>query len=24
MDWASDSPANINLTIVMDYAILNY
>ena len=24
MDWTSDSPANINLTIVMDYAILNY
>tara|TARA_R110000823_G_scaffold199500_2_gene330593 strand:+ start:57 stop:542 length:486 start_codon:yes stop_codon:yes gene_type:complete len=24
MDWTSDTPANINLTIVMDYAILNY
>ena len=24
MDWSSDSPANISLTIVMDYAILNY
>ena len=24
MDWSSDAPANINLTIVMDYAILNY
>ena len=24
MDWTSDAPANINLTIVMDYAILNY
>ena len=24
MDWTSDTPANISLTIVMDYAILNY
>ena len=24
MDWTSDSPANISMTIVMDYAILNY
>ena len=24
MDWTSDSPANINMTIVMDYCILNY
>ena len=24
MDWTSDTPANINLTIVMDYAILYY
>ena len=24
MDWTSDAPANINMTIVMDYAILNY
>ena len=24
MDWSSDAPANINLTIEMDYAILNY
>ena len=24
MDWTSDSPANIAMTIVMDYAILNY
>ena len=24
MDWSSDSPANISITIVMDYAILNY
>jgi hypothetical protein len=24
MDWSSDTPVNINLTIVMDYAILNY
>ena len=24
MDWSSDAPANINMTIVMDYAILNY
>jgi len=24
MDWTSDTPANINMTIVMDYAILNY
>ena len=24
MDWTSDNPANISLTIVMDYAILNY
>jgi len=24
MDWASDAPANINLMIEMDYAILNY
>jgi hypothetical protein len=24
MDWASDTPANISMTIVMDYAILNY
>ncbi len=23
-DWTSDTPANINLTIRMDYAILNY
>ena len=24
MDWTSDTPANISITIVMDYAILNY
>ena len=24
MDWTSDTPANINMTIVMDYCILNY
>tara|TARA_B110000046_G_scaffold140079_1_gene146616 strand:- start:15 stop:500 length:486 start_codon:yes stop_codon:yes gene_type:complete len=24
MDWSSDTPANINLMIEMDYAILNY
>tara|TARA_R110002167_G_scaffold7501_1_gene35641 strand:- start:13025 stop:13510 length:486 start_codon:yes stop_codon:yes gene_type:complete len=24
MSWDSDSPANISMTIVMDYAILNY
>jgi len=24
MDWTSDTPANISMTIVMDYAILNY
>ena len=24
MDWTSAEPANINITIVMDYAILNY
>ena len=24
MDWSSDTPANISLTIVMDYAILNF
>ena len=24
LDWSSDAPANINLTIEMDYAILNY
>jgi hypothetical protein len=24
MDWTSDTPANISLTISMDYAILNY
>ena len=24
MDWTSDTPANIGITIVMDYAILNY
>ena len=24
MDWSTDTPANINLTIVMDYTILNY
>ena len=24
MDWTSETPANISLTIVMDYAILNY
>ena len=24
MDWTSESPVNISLTIVMDYAILNY
>ena len=24
MDWTSETPANINMTIVMDYAILNY
>ena len=24
MDWTSDSPANISMTIVMDYAILNF
>ena len=24
MDWTSDTPVNISLTIVMDYAILNY
>ena len=23
-DWTSDTPMNINLTIRMDYAILNY
>tara|TARA_R110001606_G_scaffold130354_3_gene265753 strand:- start:18 stop:158 length:141 start_codon:yes stop_codon:yes gene_type:complete len=23
-DWTSDAPMNISLTIVMDYAILNY
>ncbi len=23
-DWASDTPANISITIRMDYAILNY
>ena len=24
MDWTSEAPANISLTIVMDYAILNF
>ena len=24
MDWTSETPANINITVVMDYAILNY
>ena len=24
MDWTSDTPVNISMTIVMDYAILNY
>ena len=24
MDWTSDAPANISMTIVMDYAILNF
>ena len=24
MDWTSATPANINITVVMDYAILNY
>ena len=24
MDWTSDTPANISITIVMDYAILNF
>ena len=24
MDWTSDAPANISMTISMDYAILNY
>ena len=24
MDWTSETPANISMTIVMDYAILNY
>ena len=24
MDWTSDTPANISMTLVMDYAILNY
>ena len=24
MDWTSEAPANISITIVMDYAILNY
>ena len=24
MDWTADSPANIAITMVMDYAILNY
>ena len=24
MDWPSSEPANINITVVMDYAILNY
>ena len=24
MDWTSDTPANITMTIVMDYAILNF
>ena len=24
MDWSSEAPANISITIVMDYAILNY
>ena len=24
MDWASDAPVNISITIRMDYAILNY
>ena len=24
MDWTSETPANISITIVMDYAILNY
>ena len=24
MDWSSDTPANISMTLVMDYAILNF
>ena len=24
MDWSSDAPANITMTVVMDYAVLNY
>ena len=24
LDWSSDAPANISITIAMDYAILNY
>ena len=24
MDWSSEAPANISITMVMDYAILNY
>ena len=24
MSWESETPANINITLVMDYAILNY
>ena len=24
LDWTSETPANINITVVMDYAILNY
>ena len=24
MDWTSETPSNINITVVMDYAILNY
>ena len=24
MDWTSDAPANISVTIEMDYAILNF
>ena len=24
MDWTSDTPANISMTIIIDYAILNY